>query len=381
MIAFIDDHREAHGVEPICKVLPIAPSTYHAHAAKRTDPAKLSPRAKRDVSLKVEVRRVFAENFAVYGVRKVWRQLRRESFAIARCTVERLMRSMDLAGVIRGKPVKTTVSDKAAPCPLDHVRRQFQAPRPNVLWVSDFTYVATWQASFTWRLSSTPSPAASSGGGPAGQRKPASSSMHWNRHCTNGGPSIAAGLCITATGAATLGSTGRRNGHVGQPQVLVKRLGRCLPVKGLARPGVEGQRYRLESILAVSAQVGALREILAQQSVGVLICAPLPRAMRVTKIDGQACVDLQPWVLRHFRSLIPGQRSSELLRQAGDRAEDAVTDGLSAMSGQRRTILQAGCHTVLCHPRQVQQHREPRRALHQGADRGTVQSHDEIAFQ
>ena len=145
MIAFIDDHREAHGVEPICKILPIAPSTYHAHAAKRADPAKLSARAKRDVSLKVEVRRVFAENFEVYGVRKVWRQLRREGVDIARCTVERLMRSMDLRGVIRGKPVKTTVTAKAAPCPLDHVKRQFKAPRPNVLWVSDFTYVATWQ--------------------------------------------------------------------------------------------------------------------------------------------------------------------------------------------------------------------------------------------
>jgi putative transposase len=145
MIAFIDDHREAHGVEPICKVLPIAPSIYHEHAAKRADPAKLSARAKRDVGVKAEIRRVFAENFEVYGVRKVWRQLRREGFDIARCTVERLMRSMDLRGVIRGKPVKTTVSDKAAPCPLDHVKRQFQAPRPNVLWVSDFTYVATWQ--------------------------------------------------------------------------------------------------------------------------------------------------------------------------------------------------------------------------------------------
>jgi len=145
MIAFIDDHREAHGVEPICKLLPIAPSTYRELAAKRADPAKLSARAKRDASLKVAVRRVFAENFEVYGVRKVWRQLRREGFDIARCTVERLMRSMDLRGVIRGKPVKTTVSNKAAPCPLDQVKRQFRALRPNVLWVSDFTYVATWQ--------------------------------------------------------------------------------------------------------------------------------------------------------------------------------------------------------------------------------------------
>jgi len=144
MIAFIDDHREAHGVEPICKVLPIAPSTYHAHAAKRADPAKLSTRAKRDAALQPEIARVFAENFAVYGARKVWRQLQREGEQVARCTVERLMRTMGLEGVIRGKPVRTTISDKAAPCPLDHVNRQFEVPRPNMLWVSDFTYVSTW---------------------------------------------------------------------------------------------------------------------------------------------------------------------------------------------------------------------------------------------
>jgi len=144
MIAFIDDHRGAHGVEPICKVLPIAPSTYHAHVAKRRDPARLSARARQDVRLKIEVRRVFDENFRVYGVRKVWRQLKREGFDVARCTVARLMRDMGLQGAIRGKPVKTTISDKAAPCPLDHVNRQFRAPRPNVLWLSDFTYVATW---------------------------------------------------------------------------------------------------------------------------------------------------------------------------------------------------------------------------------------------
>ena len=145
MIAFIDDHRGAHGVEPICRVLPIAPSTYHDHLAKRADPEKMSARARRDQALKVEVARVFAENFKVYGVRKVWRQMRREGFDVARCTVERLMRSLELQGVIRGKPVRTTLSDRAAPCPLDHVNRQFNAPRPNTLWVSDFTYVATGQ--------------------------------------------------------------------------------------------------------------------------------------------------------------------------------------------------------------------------------------------
>ena len=144
MIAFIDDHRGTHGVEPICKVLPIAPSTYRDHAAKRRDPCKLSDRAKRDAASEVEVRRVFEENFRVYGVRKVWRQLQREGIAAARCTVARLMHEMGLEGAIRGKPVRTTVSDTAAPCPLDRVNRQFQAPAPNLLWLSDFTYVATW---------------------------------------------------------------------------------------------------------------------------------------------------------------------------------------------------------------------------------------------
>ncbi len=144
MIAFIDDHRHVFGVEPICKVLPIAPSTYHAHVARRADPEKLPRRGKRDAALKVEIRRVFDENFRRYGVRKVWRQLAREGIAVARCTVARLMRAMGLQGAVRGKPMRTTISDKAVPCPLDRVNRQFQAPRPNVLWVSDFTDVATW---------------------------------------------------------------------------------------------------------------------------------------------------------------------------------------------------------------------------------------------
>jgi putative transposase len=144
MIAFIDDQRAVHGVEPICRVLPIAPSTYHAHAAQRRDPLRLSARARRDAALRIEVRRVFEANFRVYGVRKVWRQLQREGFDVARCTVARLMRAMGLAGVIRGKPVRTTIGDRSAPCPLDRVNRQFRAPAPNMLWVSDFTYVATW---------------------------------------------------------------------------------------------------------------------------------------------------------------------------------------------------------------------------------------------
>ena len=144
MKAFIDEHRETYGVEPICRVLPIAPSTYYEHAARKADPDRRPARERRDAELSQEIRRVFAANFGVYGVRKVWRQMQREGIAVARCTVARLMRQMGLQGVVRGKSIRTTVSDAAALCPRDRVNRQFTAPRPNALWVSDFTYVATW---------------------------------------------------------------------------------------------------------------------------------------------------------------------------------------------------------------------------------------------
>jgi transposase InsO family protein len=144
MKKFIDAHRGVYGVEPICRVLPIAPSTYYEHAARRLDPGRLPPRARRDARLSIEIRRVFNENFGVYGVRKVWRQMLREGFDVARCTVSRLMRSMGLAGAVRGKRIRTTVPDPAAPCPRDRVNRVFRAPAPNMLWLSDFTYVATW---------------------------------------------------------------------------------------------------------------------------------------------------------------------------------------------------------------------------------------------
>jgi putative transposase len=139
MIAFIDEHRAVHGVEPICKVLPIAPSTYHSHAARRTDPSKAPARWRSDAELSGAIRRIWDENFQVYGVRKVWRQLRREGIDVARCTVARLMKRMGLKGATRGKAVRTTVSDRAVPCPADRVNRQFQAPCPNALWVADFS--------------------------------------------------------------------------------------------------------------------------------------------------------------------------------------------------------------------------------------------------
>ncbi len=145
MIAFVDGHRGTYGVEPICRVLPIAPSTYHAHVAGRADPARRSPRARQDAAPIEQIRRVHETNFGVYGARKVWRQLGRGGVAVARCTVERLMRRMGLRGAVRGKETRTTIADKAAPCPADEVNRQFRAPHPNALWVSDFTYVATWR--------------------------------------------------------------------------------------------------------------------------------------------------------------------------------------------------------------------------------------------
>jgi putative transposase len=139
MIAYIDAHRDRFGVEPICQLLPIAPSTYHA--AKRRLP---SARALRDEELKVDIRRVHEDNFGVYGARKVWRQLHREGIGVARCTVERLMGELGLQGVRRGKTHRTTTPGETTARPADLVERDFSATRPNQLWVADLTYVATW---------------------------------------------------------------------------------------------------------------------------------------------------------------------------------------------------------------------------------------------
>ena len=146
MIAFIDQHRAIYGVEPICAVVPIAPSTYFRRKAHQLDPKTRSPRATRDEDLRREIQRVWHEHHQVYGPRKVWRQLRREGIAIARCTVERLMRALGLRGAVRGRAWKTTTqSDPAATRPADLVVRQFTATQPNQLWVADVTYVATWR--------------------------------------------------------------------------------------------------------------------------------------------------------------------------------------------------------------------------------------------
>ncbi|WP_156516829.1 IS3 family transposase [Paraburkholderia caribensis] len=143
--AFIDQHRDTFGVEPICKVLRIAPSGYRRHAAQLRDPSCRCARAIRDERLRPEIQRVWQANMRVYGADKVWKQMNRERIAVARCTVERLMKQLGLRGVMRGKRVRRTIADAAAARPMDRVNRQFRADRPNRLWVSDFTYVSTWQ--------------------------------------------------------------------------------------------------------------------------------------------------------------------------------------------------------------------------------------------
>ena len=145
MRKFVDQYRHAYGVEPICRMMQVAPSGYWRYAAQQRNPELRCARAQRDDVLSVDIERVWQANLQVYGADKIWRQLRREGGDVARCTVERLMRKAGLRGVVRGKVVRTTVADAKAPCPLDRVNRQFKAQRPNQLWVSDFTYVSTWQ--------------------------------------------------------------------------------------------------------------------------------------------------------------------------------------------------------------------------------------------
>jgi len=145
IVRYIDAHKDTHGVEPICALLPIAPSTYYAHKAREADVTLLSERARRDTELESEIIRVWNENFRAYGAYKIWRQLNREGIRVARCTVERLMRRLGIRGVVRGKGYKTTVPDLGAERPADLVERVFTATSPNRLWVADITFVSTWR--------------------------------------------------------------------------------------------------------------------------------------------------------------------------------------------------------------------------------------------
>jgi transposase InsO family protein len=144
MVDFIQQYRQQYGVESICEVLPIAPSTFYEHWTRLADESRSPGRTKRDAQLSIQINRVWRENREVYGARKVWKQLGREGTVVARCTVERLMRSMGLQGAIRGRKFKTTVPGKSEYRPPDLVRRRFSASRPNQLWVADLSYVPTW---------------------------------------------------------------------------------------------------------------------------------------------------------------------------------------------------------------------------------------------
>jgi transposase InsO family protein len=145
MVGFIDAHRAKFGVEPICAVLPIAPSVYYEQRVRQRCPERRPRRVRRDETITDHIRQVWHENQEVYGVRKVWRQLRREGHAVARCTIARLMHRAGLRGAVRGRRFKTTTCpDTSSPRPPDLVTRRFAAVRPNELWVADLTYVATW---------------------------------------------------------------------------------------------------------------------------------------------------------------------------------------------------------------------------------------------
>jgi transposase InsO family protein len=145
MVDYVDAHKGHYGVEPICAVLPIAPSTYYEHKAREQDPTRLPERTPRDAELKAEIERVWHGNHGVYGTRKVWLKLKREVIEVARCTVRRLMRELGLRGAVRGRQFKTTIGNDALPRPPDHVNRNFNVARPNALWVSDLTYAVTWR--------------------------------------------------------------------------------------------------------------------------------------------------------------------------------------------------------------------------------------------
>lgn len=151
MTTFIDVHREEYGVKPICKVVPIAPSTHYEQKGREEDPSRPPERARRDVALSEEIQRVWEENQKVYGARKAWREFGREGVTVARCTVEGLMRRMGLEGAVRGKRIGTTIPEEAPARSADLAERDFPASRPNELWVADLTSVATWLGFVYWR--------------------------------------------------------------------------------------------------------------------------------------------------------------------------------------------------------------------------------------
>ena len=291
------------------------------------------------------------------------------------------MREMGLQGVIRGKPIRTTVSDKAAPCPLDKVNRQFHAPAPNGLWVPDFTYVATWagfvHAAFVidayarrivgWRVSRTAH---------AGFVLDAlEQALHARRPVHRGG------LNHHSDRGSQAGSTGRRNTFsLTGLQALVQSFGGSSPSEGLAGPCIERVSNNCEYVRTVCAQIGSFREVLSKQSIGVLVRSALPRAVRFAEVDGKAGCDPQIRMPGHLCSLVPGQRAAKLRWQCHDRPGDGIANRFSPMTGKRRPVLHARDGAVAFHSGKMQQHCEPRGAFHQSADRRSAQADDQVAF-
>lgn len=208
MVSFIDAHRSAYGVEPICAVLPIAPSTYYEAQARERDPSRLPPRAQRDAALRPAIRQTWEASRRRYGAKKVWKDLQRAGATVARCTVARLYKGMGLHGIVRGRRRRTTIPDVlAAPLP-DLVHRNFTAMRPNQLWVSDLTYVATWRGFVYVAFVTMPFHGASSAGGRRPPCARTSRSTPWSRRCTTA--TSMARSCITATAARNISPSATR---------------------------------------------------------------------------------------------------------------------------------------------------------------------------
>ena len=188
-MSFIDDHREELGIEPICRELAVAPSSYHEHAARLVDPQRRPARGRRDDEIKAQITRVHAASFGLYGTRKVWHQLRREGTKVAKCTIERLMRAMGLAGVRRGKKMITTVSNPKAPCSLDKVNREFGVCRPTHCGWSISLTSTPGPGLFMLLSSLTPLPGGLWGGRSAQRPLQTSCSMPCSKQSTPAGPS------------------------------------------------------------------------------------------------------------------------------------------------------------------------------------------------
>ncbi|WP_352851982.1 IS3 family transposase [Mesorhizobium sp. M0437] len=351
-MAFIDDHRKAHGVEPICKVLPIAPSTYHDHVAKRVDPCRLSARARWDTASKDEVRR-FEANFRVYGIRKVWLRLRREGFEVARCTVARLMKAMGLEGIVRGKPIRTTVSDKAAPCPLDHVNRQFHAPAPNMLRVSDFTCVATWTGfvyvAFVdtyarrivgWRVSRTAHAAF--------VLDALEQALHDRRPARGGG----------LIHHSDRGSQGGFNRIVATPASYCPPRSWSRSSAGVFQPSV------LRGLVLIAwATASSSRAVCRLRSVPFgKYCLSKPLVFSLEsrchglgdrRSKSRARCRCAGRLLRHFRSMVPSQRLTQLLGKFAHGSGYGSADCFSAVAGKWWTVLDAQALLIARHARQV----------------------------